>query len=76
MADSTQTGNNSETPKASQEVPQLVISTRIKDIFHANDINTSGDFLDAINQHLIEVCQRAIARCKGNGRKTARPVDL
>jgi hypothetical protein len=68
-------------PAAIQEetkgsTPQIVIVSRVRDLFHENDINTSSDFIDAINLHVIEVCRKAIARCKGNSRKTARPVDL
>ncbi len=39
-------------------------------------MRASGDFFKALDKHVAEELSRAIARAKGNGRKTLRPEDL
>ena len=61
--------------KKSDPLPLLIMS-RIRDLFHESEINVSDNFLEALNQYVVDSCVKIIARCKGNGRKTARPVDI
>jgi len=55
---------------------QVVISTRIKEILHEGNIRSSSDFIEAVNDHVIEICRSVILRCKANGRSTAKICDL
>jgi nitrate/TMAO reductase-like tetraheme cytochrome c subunit len=56
--------------------PQVIIATRIKDILHEVEVNSSSDFLEAFNDAVIEMAKKVGQRVKGNGRKTARPCDI
>jgi len=55
---------------------QVVMSTRIKEILHEGNIRSSDDFIEAVNDRVIEICRTVIARCKGNNRSTAKICDL
>ena len=39
-------------------------------------MRASGDFLEALDKHLADELEKAVARAKANGRKTLRPEDL
>ena len=54
----------------------VVVSSRIKDIMHECGCNTSGDLMDSINEQIVIMCKKAAERCKGNGRKIVKVVDL
>lgn len=62
--------------EAKQELPKLVVMSRVKDIISAKDLRCSGDLEDALNRKMQEVVDAAMARCKGNERVTVRPEDV
>jgi len=55
---------------------QVIITTRIKDILHEGNIRSSEDFIEAVNDKVIEMCRTVIVRCKSNNRSTAKICDL
>jgi len=52
----------------------LVVKSKIKEV--AQDVNVGSDFADALNKEVLALIQKAIHRCKENGRKTLKPQDL
>ena len=59
------------------ETPMMVrVSTLKEFIKGSSDVNVSGEFAEAVNEHVAKAVQSAIERCTGNGRKTVRAVDL
>jgi histone H3/H4 len=42
----------------------------------AKGVHIAGDFYKALDKEVRAVIARAVARAKGNGRKTVRPTDL
>lgn len=41
-----------------------------------SDHNVSGDFYDALDEHVTKILAEAEARADANGRKTVQPRDL
>lgn len=59
------------------ETPTLTVASKTKEyIKDSSEVRVGGEFLDALNEHVIQTINRAIKRCEGNGRKTLRPEDL
>jgi len=54
----------------------LVVTSKVKAVIKKNKMNTSSDFVPALEKHLIEEVNRACKRCTSNGRKTVRGADL
>ena len=54
----------------------LVVQSKVKEFLKSQDINTGGDFLEALDKHLERELSLAAQRAKANGRKTARAYDL
>ena len=54
-----------------------MVESKVKEYAKSiEDINVSGDFMDALNDTVATAIEGAVARCAGNNRKTIRPVDL
>ena len=52
----------------------LVVRSKIKE--HAEGMNVSGDFANALSAKAVELIKAAARRAKENGRKTLKPHDL
>jgi hypothetical protein len=52
----------------------LVVKSAIRS--QLKGMRASGDFFKALDKDVASTLTRAIARAKGNGRKTLRPEDL
>lgn len=65
-----------EEKKAGPEV--LFVKSKVREYIKAKECNTSGDLVDgdALNKVIIEILEKAIARAKGNNRKTVQEKDL
>ncbi len=61
-----------------KEVEPLFVKSKVREYIKAKDCNTSGDLIDgaSLNNAIIEVLDKAIARAKANGRKTVQDKDL
>ena len=55
---------------------QVIVSSRIKEVAKGGKVRVSGEFYEAANKAAVDLLQKAIGRCKANGRSTLRPQDL
>jgi len=62
--------------KASVEV--LFVKSKVREYIKSKECNTSGDVIDgpALNDAIIDILDKAIARAKANNRKTVQEKDL
>lgn len=59
-------------------VDVLFVKSKVREYIKSKECNTSGDVIDgpALNNALIDILNKAIARAKANGRKTVQEKDL
>ena len=59
-------------------VDVLFVKSKVREYIKSKNCNTSGDVIDgpALNNALIDILDKAIARAKANGRKTVQEKDL
>ncbi|MFX0034195.1 MAG: hypothetical protein ACFE9I_00965 [Candidatus Hermodarchaeota archaeon] len=64
--------------KAAGGVEALFVKSKVRDYIKSKGCNTSGDLIDgpALNDAIINVLDKAIARAKANNRKTVQEKDL
>lgn len=55
---------------------RLVVMSNVKDLISCADMRTSGELDVALNKVVHDLIQRAIERCRENGKATIRPCDL
>ncbi len=53
-----------------------VVASAIKDMLKKLGMMTAGDFPEAASAAMEDMCKKAAARAKDNGRVTVRPCDL
>ncbi len=63
---------------AKKVVDVLFVKSKVREYIKSKNCNTSGDVIDgpALNNALIGILDKAIARAKANGRKTVQEKDL
>ncbi|MDX1798915.1 MAG: hypothetical protein R3255_09735 [Candidatus Lokiarchaeia archaeon] len=56
----------------------LFVKSKVREYIKSKGCNTSGDLIDgpALNNAIINVLDKAIARAKANNRKTVQEKDL
>ncbi|MBY8982283.1 MAG: hypothetical protein KGD57_04995 [Candidatus Lokiarchaeota archaeon] len=56
----------------------LFVKSKVRDFIKSKGCNTSGDVIDGsvLNNRVIELLNKAVARSKANGRKTVQEKDL
>ncbi|MCK4778921.1 MAG: hypothetical protein E3J52_02950 [Promethearchaeota archaeon] len=56
----------------------LFVKSKVREYIKGKECNTSGDLIDgpALNNVIIDVLDKAIARAKANNRKTVQEKDL
>ncbi len=59
-------------------VEALFVKSKVREYIKSKNCNTSGDVIDgpALNNAIIDVLDKAIARAKANNRKTVQEKDL
>ncbi len=59
-------------------VETLFVKSKVREYIKGNACNTSGAVLDgpALNNAIIDILDKAIARAKANNRKTVQEKDL
>jgi len=64
--------------KKGAKVEALFVKSKVREYIKGNGCNTSGDLIDgdSLNNAIIDVLDKAIARAKANGRKTVQEKDL
>ena len=60
------------------KVEPLFVKSKVREFIKGKGLNTSSGVLDgeALNGIIIEMLDKAIARCKANGRKTVQERDM
>lgn len=54
----------------------IVVQSKVKEYISGEEMRTSGELIDALNEKVNGLLDAAIARCKANGRATVKPEDL
>ncbi|NLW51721.1 MAG: hypothetical protein GXY85_12905 [Candidatus Brocadiaceae bacterium] len=54
----------------------LIVGTKVKNYIRAQDVMSSNDVLTALNEAVYALLDKAVARAKGNGRKTVQGKDV
>jgi len=64
--------------KKGAKVEALFVKSKVREYIKGKGCNTSGDLIDgdSLNDAIIGVLDKAIARAKANGRKTVQEKDL
>ena len=64
--------------KAAAKADVLFVKSKVRDYIKSKGCNTSGELIDgaSLNDAIIDVLDKAIARAKANGRKTVQEKDL
>ena len=60
------------------KVEPLFVKSKVREYIKGKGLNTSSGVLDgdALNGIITEMLDKAIARCKANGRKTVQERDM
>ncbi|MDO8538018.1 MAG: DUF1931 domain-containing protein [archaeon] len=53
-----------------------VVKSKVADYVRNKGMMCASDTSEALSEHVQKSLDRAIARCKENGRKTVKPYDL
>ena len=63
---------------AKKDIETLFVKSKVREYIKSKECNTSGDVIDgpALNDAIIDVLDKAIARAKANNRKTVQEKDL
>ncbi len=67
-------GKKAKAPAA--DLGNLVVASKVRQYVRGKDVNMSGDVVEALNQTIISVLDKAVGRTEANKRKTLRPQDL
>ena len=54
----------------------LVVQSKVKEYIKSKGCNTSSNAVDALSIAVAELLNKAIERCKANGRKTVSDKDI
>jgi hypothetical protein len=61
---------------AAKPKEMLLVQSKVKDVVREMDLNVASDLLDALNEEVYVLIEKAGRRAKDNGRKTARGGDV
>lgn len=59
-----------------ERMDPLFVKSKVKEYIKSKGCNTSATIWDALNGPIVDIIDGAIARAKGNGRKTVQEKDL
>lgn len=54
----------------------LVVQSKVKEYVRGQDMMCSSDLIEALNEEIGRLLDRAVQRAQDNGRKTARASDI
>lgn len=54
---------------------ELLVQSKVREYIKKKGLNTGGDTLDSLDKRLMKMLDAAIARAKGNDRKTLMARD-
>lgn len=55
--------------------PKMVVEARVRELL-PDGMKVQADVMDAVNKLVAEQVDKAVARCKANGRNTLRGCDF
>lgn len=64
----------SEAAPATREM--LIVQSKVREEIRKKELRVSEDFLNALNDEIYLLIERAISRCNGNRRKTLDKSDV
>jgi hypothetical protein len=56
--------------------PQMVVTSRVKEVFKGQKMRAAGELVGAVNEVLFGMLREAASRAKANSRSTVRAHDL
>jgi len=62
--------------KKSNREAILIVGSKVKEVVKGNDMQSSGELIEAISNKVHELVEAACKRASDNGRKTVRAYDL
>lgn len=64
--------------KLAKMVDTLFVKSKVREYINNKDCNTGGEVVDGdvLNDRIVDILDKAIARAKANGRKTVQEKDL
>ena len=62
--------------KKSNREAILVVGSKVKEVVKGNDMQSSGELIEAISNKVHELVEAACKRASDNGRKTVRAHDF
>lgn len=63
-------------PVVSASRESCVVQSKVRDYIRSKDMRVSEDFITALSESVYAELDKAIHRCKENGRSTLRSCDL
>lgn len=54
----------------------LLVQSKVREEIKKSELRVSDEFLNALNDEVHALVQKAIARCTGNNRKTLGKADV
>lgn len=54
----------------------LLVQSKVKEYVRSKEMMCSSDLVDALNEHVAWLLDKAVERAESNGRKTARASDV
>lgn len=63
-------------PGKKEERELLLVQSKVKDYIRSKDLMCSSDLIDALNDEVYALLDKASVRTTENGRKTARGSDI
>lgn len=61
-------------PEGTREM--LLVQSKLRDEIRKREVRVSDDFINALNNEIYALIDKAVARCNGNGRKTLGKFDI
>ena len=61
---------------AKKQLEMLLVQSKVKDYVRQSDMMCSSDLVEALNEEVSSLLDKAVARAQANGRKTARASDI
>ena len=67
---------NKKTTTKKKPLDMLLVQSKVKDYVRGQEMMCSSDLIEALNDEIGRLLDRAVQRAKDNNRKTARASDV
>ena len=65
-----------KTTTKKKPLDMLLVQSKVKDYVRGQEMMCSSDLIEALNEEIGRLLDRAVQRAQDNGRKTARASDV